>query len=293
MEVKDIIETLTAVNQHLTSAQRELLQLTLRLQHVAEDQLSLAAVEKTAENLQATAEVVQEVARVPGVQRIHVGADYQARRFTGDEVKPAAAAPSMSDALETAKTVLKQALCAAGQSQLVDMVDHVSEADLKRIQAVTEQPTPADGPTPVTVTESHDAKRDRESLALFSGADSIFVAHLNADTVHGGRGQLGKGITGLERWQEDARWIDEARLKGWPSGFYQNRDTKATQLLINTGRAAILVDGLPNAGAQVFVLRYDTKTGFEPAEVLPLLERTRVLSYITTAFNKMLKEVAG
>jgi hypothetical protein len=304
MEVKDIIDTLTAVNQHLTSAQRELLQLTLRLQNVAEDQLNLAAVEQTAGNLQATAQAVQETAQrwtmpsaenpvVPGVHRIHVGADYQARRFTGDEVNPAAAAPSMSDALQTAKTVLKDALRAAGQSQLVDMVDHVSEADLKRVQSVAEQPTPADGPTPVTSTESHEAKRDRESLAAFAGPGSIFVTHLNADTVQGGRGQLGKGIAGLSRWQEDARWIDETRLKGWPSGFYQNRDTKATQLLINTARAAILVDGLPNPGAQVFVLRYDMKAGFEPAEVLPLLERTRVLSYIQTAFNKMLLEAAA
>jgi hypothetical protein len=305
MEVKDIIDTLTAVNQHLTSAQRELLQLTLRLQHVAEEQLSLAAVEKTAENLQATAQAVQETTQrwtmppaddpvVPGVQRFQVGADYRTQRFNGDGVKPTSAAPSMSDALETAKTVLKQALDAAGQSHLVDMVDHVSEADLKRVQAVTEQPTLADGPTPATTpAQAHEQERERESLKAFIGPESIFVSYLNSSAVTGGRGGLGRNSRSLKRWQEDAFWIEESRLKSWPSGFYQNRDTKATQLMINTERAAVLVDGLPDANAKVYVLRYGAQVGFEPVEMLPALARTAVAKWVEAKFKLLLEEAAA
>jgi hypothetical protein len=298
MEVKDIIDTLTAVNQHLTTAQRALLQLTLRLQHVAEDQLNLAAQPPQAppqdadvRPLEVTAEPEKLV--VPGVARFNVGSDWKVERFNDEEEKHKAPhAPSMADALETAKTVLKDALRAAGQSQLVDMVDHVSEADLKRVQAATEQPTPADGPTPaLPPAQAHEQERERASLNAFIGPQSIFVGNLNSETVQGGKGRLGKGVAGLIRWQEDAVWIEESRLKSWPSGFYQNRDTKATQLLINTERAAILIDGLPNPNAQVFVMRYGMKIGFEPVAALPMLERTRVLAYLDTKFKALLEEV--
>jgi hypothetical protein len=303
MEVKDIIDTLTAVNQHITSAQRELLQLTLRLQHVAEGEQNVAALAQTTENLQAVTQAVQETTQrwtmppadtpdIPRVQQLQAGADWQARRFTGDEGKPAATAPSMAGALETAKNVLKDALRAAGQSQLVDMVDDVSEDDLKRVHAVAEQPTPVDGPTPaVPVVTTHEKERERASLASFIGPQSVFVGYLNGDTIQGGKGRLGKGTAALARWQEDAYWIDEARLKNWPSGFYQNRDSKVTQLLINTERAAILVDGLPSQNARVFVMRYGAKAGFESMETLPLLERARVIAYIETKFKSLLEEV--
>jgi hypothetical protein len=297
MEVKDIIDTLTAVNQHITSAQRELLQLTLRLQHVAEDQLSLSAAQPPQAPQPDTGVRPLEVVEHPADANAAAarGSDWKVERFNDDEEKQKASqAPSMASALETAKTVLKDALRAAGQSQLVDMVDHVSEDDLKRVHAVAEQPTPVDGPTPaVPAATAHEQERDRASLAAFIGPQSIFVGNLNGDTIQGGMGRLGKGIAALARWQEDAYWIDETRLKNWPSGFYQNRDSKVTQLLINTERAAILVDGLPSHNARVFVMRYGMKVGFESVEALPMLERTRVIAYIETKFKSLLEEVAA
>ncbi|SAK59160.1 hypothetical protein AWB81_01801 [Caballeronia arationis] len=301
MEVKEIIDTLTAVNQHLTSAQRALLQLTLRLQHVSEDQLNLAAAQPSQAPQPDAGDRPSDVMAqpvdlvVPGAAQVNIGSDWKVDRFdAGEDKHKAPLAPSMADALETAKTVLKDALRAAGQSQLVDMVDHVSEADLKRVQAATEQPTPADGPTPATTpAQAHEQERERESLKAFIGPESIFVSYLNSGAVTGGRGGLGRNSRSLKRWQEDAFWIEESRLKSWPSGFYQNRDTKATQLLINTERAAVLVDGLPDANAKVYVLRYGAQVGFEPVEMLPALARTAVAKWVEAKFKLLLEEAAA
>jgi hypothetical protein len=330
MNNQEIIDSLTKANQHVTSAQRELLQLTLKLQREAQgikEAPYLATPGEAAEAIQTASAAVQKVIQdaaesvavapaavhpeifIPQMQVVDPEQMRAARHLSVVEpVAPNREADSKlsaSEALATAKSVLKDVLKGSGQEHLISLVDNVQECDLMRVRNAPgasqptaaaamsdgnrlEHTTPADGPT-LADTETHEQRMERESMATFIGNDSIFVRYLNSATIDGGQGSVGKYFSNLKRWQEDAFWVDEKRLITWPSGFYQNRDTKAQQLLINTERAAVLVDGLPSAMSKVYVLRYGAEVGFEPVQMLEKLDRKRVTAYLDAAFKRLME----
>jgi len=83
----------------------------------------------------------------------------------------------------------------------------------------------------------------------FIGPNSLFVKYLHPSVIDGGCGKLEPGFYNLKQYHEDIFAIGIKRLKEWDSGFYRNKDTRETQLLIhvNIGHACtIIVDGLPN-----------------------------------------------
>jgi hypothetical protein len=334
MNNQEIIDSLTKANQHVTSAQRELLQLTLKLQREAQgikEAPYLATPTEAAEAIQTASAAVQKVIQdaaesvaaapaaahpeifIPQMQVVDPEQMRAARHLS--VVEPVApnregdSKLSASEALATAKSVLKDVLKGTGQEHLISLVDNVKESDLIRVRNASgasqptaataaaamsdgnrlEHTTSADGPT-LADTETHEQRMERESMATFIGNDSIFVRYLNSATIDGGQGSVGKYFSNLKRWQEDAFWVDEKRLITWPSGFYQNRDTKAQQLLINTDRAAVLVDGLPSAMSKVYVLRYGAEVGFEPVQMLEKLDRKRVTAYLDAAFKRLMEE---
>ncbi|WP_233874944.1 hypothetical protein [Paraburkholderia adhaesiva] len=218
----EIAEALASIGQHHTRAQRELLQLSLRLQNEGRtEHTQCAPLTQYVMPEPAQEDLLPVVPPTPAVN---------------------GARPTREQALSTAKEVLRHELHNNHQSHLVHLVDQVSQSDIDAMHQVAAMPSPA-FPTPV---------RDLTNMEFFRG-------FFNAQTIEGGRGQIGRGSFGLTQYEEDVRVAKQADLTGWPSGFYTDHTNQATQFLLNQvppGRA-ILVEGLPRGDIRVSTLNYN------------------------------------
>jgi hypothetical protein len=242
MTREEIVEALVSVGQHHTCAQRELLQLTLRLQRegLTGDQAYGTTVAQAHEPGQAA--VQESVARtLPGT-------------VNGVGPSPATGVPTKAEALATAKEVLKGKLISNGQRDLLHLVDQVKQSDLDETSVSPALPTPAaQASTPI---------RQRTNVEFFRD-------WFDAQTMEGGRGPIGNGVFGRKRYEQDVRLARQADLRGWPSGFYTDHVTKAVQFMINqpaSGRA-ILFEGLSTGDVRVGAHAYD---GSEYARFAPV-----------------------
>ncbi|MBB5409253.1 hypothetical protein HDG34_003194 [Paraburkholderia sp. HC6.4b] len=251
----EIAEALASIGQHHTRAQRELLQLALRLQNEG----------------------------LTGQTRDMLPARHAIPEDSQEDLLPVVAAttavsaprlrPTTAQALATAKEVLKEELINHDQSHLLHLVDTVEQSD---IDATHHAPAP----TPVT----EPSTGNQASVEFFR---NIF----NAQTLAGGTGPLGIGVAGLKHYQQDVRLARQAHLKNWPSGFYTEHTTHATQFLLNRADLgwAILVEGLQRADIRASTLNYGKEefASFMPMPSVGLDEgkRERLASCFNQTFS--------
>jgi hypothetical protein len=131
-------------------------------------------------------------------------------------------------------------------------------------------------------------------LSAFIGIGSIFVEYLSTDVIFNGAGQIAPKFEGpdgpLKRHKEDAIWVPEPILRGWPTSFYLNRDTKVMQFLVNTDQAAFVVDGLPSEVAPVYVLVYGAKGGWRRIQTFSLSEQKLLHAKLEDALRAIVKK---
>jgi hypothetical protein len=296
----EVVEELKAAHQIFTEATRRVFALMMKVQNMAETEIG---------------SVVQDMESVLGVQTVAAAAAASSAASAAISatqgpaaaagVVPAAKAPTafvpqlntqatIQAGLDNAKGVLRDVLIKGGMGHLTDLVDKVSPEDLHRVtsaqvaaqQLGTAKPAPtAVAPTPVVEAPARDLAKEA-ALGAYVGVGSIFAEWLNDATIFHGRGPLGVNV-GLKRYLEDALWIEESTLREWPSGFYENRDTKARQLLVNTDQLAVVVDGLPSEMAQVSVLEYGSKAGFKPIQDFTTDELSLIHAKLSIVFQSL------
>ncbi|MGF6604359.1 hypothetical protein P3T23_009114 [Paraburkholderia sp. GAS448] len=250
----EIAQALASIGQHHTRAQRELLQLALRLQNEG----------------------------VAGQARDVLPARHAIPEDTQEDLLPVVAAttaasgprprPTTGQALARAKEVLREELVNHHQSHLLHLVDTVEQSDIDATHDATHhspaQPTPA--PTPVA----------DPSVGSEAGVD-FFRNLFSAQALAGGRGPIGSGAFGLKHYQQDVRLARQAHLKNWPSGFYTDHTTQATQFLLNRADLgwAILIEGLQRADIRASTLNYSMEefASFTPMNPVGLDEEQRAL----------------
>ena len=226
MTSEEITQALASIGQHHTRAQRELLQLTLRLQR--------EGMQEKVEGARPAGNTLPEILQEDAVSAI-AGASGQ------PEARPT---PSKEQALATAKEVLKDQFINHNQAHLLHLVDTVEQSDLDAFNGTPVRPTPVmEPPAPVYGQANVEFFRD-----LF-----------NAQTLAGGRGPIGEGMFGLKHYQQDVRLARQAHLKEWPSGFYTDHTTQATQFMLNRADLgwAILIEGMQRADIRVSTLDYN------------------------------------
>jgi hypothetical protein len=301
----EVVEELKAAHQLFSDATRRVFALMMKVQNMTEGEL--AGIKSDLESAVGLAVGVTDngVAASTVAVAAATSAASAAAASTQPLVTPQKTAfiPQMTTqatiqaGLDNAKGVLRDVLVKGGLGHLTDIVDKVTPEDLHRVTAAqvsaqqlgTAKPAPTVvAPTPVVDAPVRDLVKEA-ALGAFVGVGSIFAEHLNDTAIFHGRGTLGINV-GLKRYLEDALWIEEATLREWPSGFYENRDTKARQLMINTDQMAVVVDGLPSEMAQVSVLEYGSKAGFKLIQDFSTSELSLIHAKLSIAFQALAKK---
>jgi hypothetical protein len=222
----EIAQALASIGQHHARAQREILQLALRLQN---------------EGLTEPARDVLPDQHVPSDSTQE---DLLPVVPPATEVSEPHPRPTREQALATAKEVLREQLKNHNQPYLLHLVERVEQSDVDAVHHAAAFPTP--------VAETSPLLRDRANMEFFRG-------FFNAQTITGGRGPIGKGVFGLKQYEEDVRVARQTDLRGWPSGFYTDHATRATQFMLNQVEAgwAILIEGLARGDIHVSLLNYN------------------------------------
>lgn len=220
-------------------------------------------------------------------------------------------------ALNSAKSVFKEALAARGlPAELADKVDAVSIEDINRHRAATGlpafgaaeagvvidssrapvMPSEATAAQPLMPTEEPKIDEKEMMLACFIGVGSAFAQYLNADAMFHGKGDIKPGFhpegakDPIKRYSQDARWLDEATLRHWPTGFYTDRDSKMMQLLVNTDQAAFLVGALPSEVSPVDIFIYGSKQGYRPVQAFEASELRLLHAKLDDTFAALTKK---
>lgn len=227
------------------------------------------------------------------------------------DVIDAAKAQRTQDALASAKSIFKEALVARGlPADLLDKVDNISLEDLNlhrarngqapygEAQAAPQLPTEVAQAAAPAQMPTEDVKVDEKEmmLACFVGAGSVFAQYLDAETMFHGKGVFKPGFhpegakDPIKRYSQDARWLDEATLRHWPTGFYTDRDSKMLQLLVNTDQAAFLVGALPSEVSPVDIFIYGSKQGYRPVQSFEASELRLLHAKLDDTFDALTKK---
>lgn len=211
--------------------------------------------------------------------------------------------PIVQAALDNAKLVLRDLMAGAGlPADLLGLVDKVTVADLEKggvpnVQSAMAramgQQTAAKAPQPteVDLEQAQTEQKERNTaLSALIGVGSIFADNLSPNVIFHGRGVIEPKYTeDLKRYKQDALWTDEKTLRGYPTGFYLNKDTMVMQFMMNTDQFAIVVDGLPNENAPVHVLTYGANGGFKPVQDFMPSEQRLIHAKLDMAFSALKK----
>jgi hypothetical protein len=197
---------------------------------------------------------------------------------TFEPIDEARAQTPVSTALDSAKSLLKTAMRNAGHpDSVIDMVDKVGVEHLaaKAANQEADYVVPREDrvqlPTevgyikiaPAADAAQAEAEIEQGILSAFIGKGSVFMEHLDASMMFNARGDIKPDGETIKRYGNDARWINEANLCLWPTGFYLDKDTKQLQFLVNTDQCAVLLTSLPSEVSPVLVFFYGLNDGWK------------------------------
>lgn len=161
--------------------------------------------------------------------------------------------------LENAKDLLRQVMKDANlPDNVLGMIDRVGVSDLVKRQQAPQTPA---GPTEVVEEPS--------PLMTLVGTGSVFCQHLSGEVIRYGIGEIKpKFIEEVKKYAQDALRTEISTLKGYPTGFYTNTDTKAMQFFVKTDQFLAVVDGLPSEVAPLHIHFLGGDTAFQLAQNL-------------------------
>jgi hypothetical protein len=216
---------------------------------------------------------------------------------TQETIDAARAQTPVSTALDSAKSLLKTAMRNAGHpDSVIDMVDKVGVEHLAE-KAASQQAdylVPREDriqlPTEVQTAEQVAAEVEQGILSAFIGKGSVFMEHLDASMLFNARGDIKPDGETIKRYGNDARWINEANLRLWPTGFYLDKDTKQLQFLVNTDQCAVLLTSLPSEVSPVLVFFYGLNDGWKEIAQYSVGEQKLIHAKVQDALSGLKKK---
>jgi hypothetical protein len=142
------------------------------------------------------------------------------------------------------------------------------EAMVKRVDvSLVVQSSKAENNLPLTDTAKVIAIKN-DNLIPVSGFFTLFQKYLSPQVYTDGRGFIKPNKT-FGQYEEDIAELSYEYLRPWPSGFYRNKDTKETQLLVNVqDKYIFVVDHLPGTIGTIRVVTYSGTVSFESTAVV-------------------------
>lgn len=137
------------------------------------------------------------------------------------------------------------------------------------------------GPTPETVVPAEQTRIDqaelrrREQLGHFVGTGSLVARFLSPEVIIGGKGFLKPGVAELEQYKNDVTKMAPQRLYDWPTGFYRDAVTSGRLFMVNTSKAMVIYNQLPEAEAfPIVVLKspIPAEQKSQSVDALPIME---------------------
>lgn len=154
-----------------------------------------------------------------------------------DETKIIAVELIFKEDEEAVPTILKF----ASQDVIQKMQDQMSDL-VRKYNAISQSPVSGLGSDSITDATDVDTMR---ALELLLGQEGLFARYLHTNFFYGGTGKVCPGVTSLT-YAEDAFRAAPDRLKGWPTGFYTDFESRDIQLHVRTETYSVVVGSVPN-----------------------------------------------
>jgi hypothetical protein len=133
-----------------------------------------------------------------------------------------------------------------------------------------------------------------KTITPFKTLYNLFIKYLSPTAMEGGRGFI-KPNASFNQYDEDIMLSDPARLLTWPNGFYRNRDTRETQLLLHvmcqSGQTVIFcIDKLPSLTNVIRIFGRNVETDLALLDLQALSEDslTEVFMELDNALKKII-----